>query len=223
MRREQYVGPWLPEPLAQATADPLQQSELIDSLSMAFLVLLESLSPLERAVFLLSEVFEYDHAEIARIVEKSPVNCRQILRRARRHLAERQPRFRSSRSHSEKLVARFLQACSGGDLEGLLAVLAPEVTLVGDGGGKVAATLRPLQGAARVARFFVALRRRVGHFTLVPTVINGQPGIAFLVAGNLHSAMTFDIAEAGIRTIYGVRNPDKLQRFAQSLGMPLPH
>ncbi|MBW4699849.1 MAG: hypothetical protein KME03_18515 [Aphanocapsa lilacina HA4352-LM1] len=95
VRRERYVGPWLPEPLGHVPADPLQQSELADSLSMAFLVLLENLSPLERAVFLLSDVFEYDHAEIARIVDKSPVNCRQILRRARRHLAERQPRFRS--------------------------------------------------------------------------------------------------------------------------------
>jgi RNA polymerase sigma-70 factor (ECF subfamily) len=215
VQREQYMGPWLPEPLMAHQDDPAIQVERNDSLSMAFLVVLERLSPLERAVFLLREVFEYDYDEIAQIVAKSPANCRQILRRSRQHLAAQHPRFPVSQQQQEQLTAKFLEASQQGNLQGLLSLLTQDVTLWSDGGGKVAAALKPLHGAAKVARFLIAVRRKwlaqsVSHVVQ----FNGQPGIVNIVDGRVDSVITFDIAEGQIRAIYSVRNPEKLKRIS---------
>ena len=162
VRREAYVGTWLPEPLVAdegrapqpaAAPDPAERAELADSLSMAFLVILESLAPVERAVFLLREVFGYDYAEVARIVGKSEQNCRQIFARARQHIGDRRPRFESSRAQGEELARRFFAAAAGGEMDALLELLAPDVVFVGDGGGKALAVKEPVHGQVRVARF----------------------------------------------------------------------
>jgi RNA polymerase sigma-70 factor (ECF subfamily) len=217
VRCERYVGPWLPEPLAaRLPTDPMLQVELADSLSTAFLVMLENLTPLERAVFLLHEVFDYGHIEIGRFLGKSPANCRQILKRARNRLAGHRPRLCVSHQTTEQTVIRFLDVCSGGDLDGLLSVLAEGVTFCSDGGGKVAATLRPLVGARKVARFLLAIRRRLAGFALRTLALEGQIGVVIFANGNLDSVLTFEVDEEGIQAIYSVRNPDKLHHFTQN-------
>ncbi|HWN00737.1 MAG TPA: RNA polymerase sigma factor SigJ, partial [Streptosporangiaceae bacterium] len=161
VRRESYVGAWLPEPLlADPDPDPAERAEMSDSLSMAFLVLLESLTPTERAVFLLHEVFGYDYKEIAGITGKSETNCRQILARARHHVDDGKPRFDASREQREEVARRFFAATEGGDMTALLELLAPDVVMVGDGGGKAWATAQPISGAERVARLLFGLYRR---------------------------------------------------------------
>ncbi|URD53855.1 RNA polymerase sigma factor SigJ [Chroococcidiopsis sp. CCNUC1] len=215
VRREQYVGPWLPEPIAtQQTNDPATYVELADSLSMAFLVVLERLSPLERAVFLLREVFDYDYDEIAQMVGKTPANCRQILRRSRQHIAVSHPRFPVSHQQQEQITTKFLEASNEGNLSGLLALLAKDVTFWSDGGGKVAAALKPLQGAMKVARFLLAIRSKwlSGAVTRI-VEINGQPGIITLMGDRIHSVTTFDIVDGYIQSIYTMRNPEKLKRL----------
>jgi RNA polymerase sigma-70 factor (ECF subfamily) len=215
VQREQYVGPWLPEPImTQQTDDPAAQVELADSLSIAFLVVLERLSPIERAVFLLREVFDYNYDEIAQMVGKSPANCRQILRRSRQHIAAQRPRFPVSHQQQEQITAHFLQASTQGDLQGLMALLAKDVTYWSDGGGQVAAALKPLQGAMKVARFLLALRSKWLSTSVVHVIeINGQPGMIALVDGCIHSVTTFDIVDGYIQSVYTVRNPEKLKRL----------
>lgn len=215
VRREQYVGPWLPEPLlTQQTDDPAEQVELADSLSMAFLVMLERLSPIERAVFLLREVFEYDYPEIAQIVGKSAENCRQILRRSRQHLATERPRFPVSPQHQEQITAQFLDASTQGSLQGLLTLLAPDVTFYSDGGGRVAAALKPLHGSMKVARFLLAIQRKWLPAASADLIeINGQPGIMLRAESDIHSVMTFEIVDGYIQTIYSIRNPEKLKQL----------
>ena len=215
VRREQYVGPWLPEPMVTAkAADPMAMAELSDSLSMAFLVLLERLSPLERAVFLLREVFDYDYEAIGRMVEKSPANCRQIARRARQHLALEKSRFQTTPQQQEQLTQQFMQAFSQGELQGLLDLLTDDVTVWSDGGGKAIAALKPIHGAQKVARFLRAIHRRAHKLGVVPqatrVVVNGQAGVVYAAAGQVESVMTLDVVDAQIQTIYFVRNPDKL-------------
>lgn len=217
IQREQYVGPWLPEPIViEKSADPIALAELSDSLAMAFLVLLERLTPVERAVFLLREVFDYDYGEIGRMVEKSPTNCRQIARRARRHIALEKSRFQATPQRQEQLTQRFMQAFSQGDLPGLLEVLADDVTVWSDGGGKVTAMLKPLHGAQKVAGCLRALHRRAVKLDCVPQAelvqVNGQPGIVYSVAGVVDSVATLEVADNRIQSIYFVRNPDKLKR-----------
>lgn len=213
VRREQYVGPWLPEPLL-THQDPAEQIELADSLSMAFLVMLERLSPIERAIFLLREVFEYDYSEIAQIVDKSPENCRQILRRSRQHLANEHPRFPVLPQQQEQITAQFLAASTQGNLQDLLTLLAKDVTFWSDGGGQVAAALKPLQGAMKVARFLLAIQQK-----WLPTAsahlieINGQSSILIRSGSEIHNMMTFEIVKGYIQTIYSVRNPEKLKRL----------
>src|SRR6516225_4924578 len=167
VRRESYVGAWLPEPLladapvgSKAEPDPAERAEMSDSLSMAFLVLLESLTPTERAVFLLHEVFGYDYQEIAEITGKSEPNCRQIFARARHHIHEGKPRFEASREQRDEVARRFFDAVSGCDLSRLLDLLAPDVAVIGDGGGKGRALREPMHGPQRVARFLRGLYRR---------------------------------------------------------------
>ena len=210
-RREEYIGSWLPEPLP---TDPAPDAATLDeSLSMAFLVLLESLNPTERAVFLLREVFDYDYGEISYLVDKSEENCRQIARRARQSVAARRPRFESSPEQEERLMGSFLEACFGGDMEGLLALLSEDVTLWSDGGGKTRAALNPIHGADKVARFFSGiLRKAPPGFVVRRASINGRPGlIGYFEDGRPQSVATFDVAEGSIRAIRLVVNPEKLR------------
>ncbi|NJO42473.1 MAG: RNA polymerase sigma-70 factor [Cyanobacteria bacterium CRU_2_1] len=217
VRREQYVGSWLPEPImTQSTNDPATQVELADSLSMAFLVVLERLSPIERAVFLLRDVFEYDYDEIAQMVGKSPANCRQILRRSRQHITAQRPRFPVSRQQQEQVTAQFLEASTQGNLHGLLSLLAKDIIFWSDGGGQVTAVLKPLHGAMKVARFLLAIRRKWLSTSVAQIIeVNGQPAIITLVDGCIHSIVSLDIVGHSIQSIYSVRNPDKLKRVSQ--------
>src|SRR4051794_17505315 len=219
VRREAYVGPWLPEPLlTRAGADPdvdlVGEVELADDLSMAFLLVLERLSPTERAVFLLREAFDYTFAEIAEVVDKTPDNCRQIAARARRHVIAARPRFEPSREAREDLAARFLAAARDGDLDGLVAMLAEDAVFTGDGGGKATAFPEPLVGATRVAHALRALFRqgaRAGGVTVSPTEVNGQPGwVAREADGAVIVVMTLDIAAGRVTGIRSIVNPDKL-------------
>ena len=213
-RREQYVGPWLPEPLATVEDSEATDAVALDeTLSMAFLVLLESLTPVERAVFLLREVFDYDYAEIASLVGKSEDNCRQISRRARRSVAARRPRFESSPEQEERLLGNFLEACMSGDMESLLALLSEDATLWSDGGGKTRAALNPIYGADRVARFFSGILRKAPSGLVVRWAsINGRPGfIGYFEDGSPQSVTTFDVAKGTIRAIRIVVNPEKLR------------
>lgn len=218
VRREQYVGPWLPEPLVVSGPDKGAEElvERYESISMAFLVLLESLSPVERAVFLLREVFAYDYPEVARIVEKSEANCRQIARRARERISAGRPRFSADRERGERLLARFVDACTGGDLAGLEGVLAADITLWSDGGGKVQAALNPIHGANNVARFLLGiLRRTPADVSARFAVINGGPGLIVSVAGHVQSVLAFDVGDDAIQAIRVVVNPEKLGRVGE--------
>jgi RNA polymerase sigma-70 factor (ECF subfamily) len=219
VRRETYVGEWLPEPLvASAADDPSQAAETADSLSHAFLVLLESLSPEQRAAFLLREVFDEPYARIAEIVGTSEQNARQLATRARRHVAERRPRFEASREQRDALADRFFAAAVEGDLDGLEALLAEDVVMHGDGGGKVPALARALHGRARVARTLSkgwrGIIARIGGVSLRRTDVNGQPGALILdPEGKLIGVMVLDIAEDRVQSVSSIVNPDKLQHL----------
>ena len=219
-QREVYVGPWLPEPLVTGPSterrDPV---ELAESLSMAFLVLLERLSPIERAVFLLHEVFDFEYAEIARVVDKTEANCRQILARAKKHVGASRQRFEVTPAEADRLVQHFTQAAQAGDMNGLLALLADDITLWADGGGKVpGAALKPVHGATPVARFAIGVVRRVvpAGSVIRPAEINGQPGFIAYVAGQPLAALVLAIREGRIHTIYAIGNPDKLKSLPGS-------
>jgi len=216
VRRETYVGEWLPEPLVtDAADDPAHQAEMADSLSLAFLVLLESLSPEQRAVLLLRDAFDYGYGEIASIIGKSEDNARQLAARARRHVEERKPRFEASRRQRDELARRFFAAAQGGDLAGLESLLADDVVLHGDGGGKVPALARSLHGRGRVARTLLAWARqgeRIAGAAFRLVEVNGQPG-ALLLDGERHviGVMALDIADGQIQTVRSIVNPDKLR------------
>ncbi len=225
VRRESYVGTWLPEPVL--TDEAPQHAETADSLSMAFLVLLESLTPVERAVFLLREVFEYDYDEIATIVEKSEENCRQIAVRARRQIEAKKPRFEASRKRREELARRFFEAVSEGDTDELIALLAADVVAYGDGGGKAPALPRPVYGVERVARLLIASTRfgaeRMGLRGMRPATINGQPGALFFdVEGRPLGAITLDIADDKVQTVRAISNPEKLGHLGTFSNRPAP-
>ncbi len=214
VRREQYVGEWLPEPLlTDPYEDPARSAELGDSVSMAALLLLERLSPLERAVFVLREVFAYDFADVAAAVGRSEAACRQLLVRARRHMDSGQPRFEPDRRARDELAARFFGAFRNGDVEGLREALAADVELVGDAGGKAPALGRVVVGADRVARLLASLFPRLARIdaTLEQCEVNGQPG-AILRDREGKVAYTFalDVLGGQIQTIRSVGNPDKL-------------
>jgi RNA polymerase sigma-70 factor, ECF subfamily len=217
VRRESYVGAWLPEPLlADPDSDPAERAEMSDSLSMAFLVLLESLTPTERAVFLLHEVFGYDYKEIAGITGKSETNCRQILVRARHHVDDGKPRFDASREQRDQVARRFFEAAGGGDLSGLLELLAPDVVMVGDGGGKAWATAQPVSGAERVARLLFGLYRRAPKMgvRVEPAYVNGQPGaVTYDPQDRIVNVFALDIADGRVQTIRSILNPDKLHHL----------
>jgi RNA polymerase sigma-70 factor (ECF subfamily) len=211
-KRETYVGSWLPEPLV--TEEPTDSVELAESLSMAFLVLLERLAPVERAAYLLHEVFDFEYAEIARVLDKTEANCRQLVTRARKRIGSPHARFEADPAQAKRLVERFTEASFAGDLEGLIALLAEDITLWGDGGGKVpGGARRPVHGASNVARLALGFLRRLvpQEITVRPTEINGQAGFVAYVSGRPLSAVIFDIRDGRIQTIYAIGNPDKLQ------------
>jgi RNA polymerase sigma-70 factor (TIGR02957 family) len=218
VRRETYVGEWLPEPLVtSADDDPAHQAEMADSLSLAFLVLLESLSPEQRAVFLLRDVFDEPYDRIAEIVGTSEQNARQLSTRARRHVQERRPRFEASREQREQLATRFFAAAQEGDLQGLEELLAHDVVFHGDGGGKAPAAARAVHGRASVARLLIAGLRalaRFGGFALRREEVNGQPGALFFDReGRLISVTILDIADGQIQGVSAIVNPDKLRHL----------
>lgn len=201
-QREEYIGPWLPEPLIME--QPSDTAVLAESLSMAFLVLLETLSPVERAAFLLREVFDYEYDEIAKIMEKSEANCRQLVKRAKEHLADRRPRFNASKEQHQQILSQFAQACLNGDMNGLLSLLANDVISYSDGGGKATAATKPLYGPDKVARFWLGITGQFGE-------ANGQPAILGYVNGKPYSISILHIADGRVQGIYNVLNPDKLK------------
>jgi RNA polymerase sigma-70 factor (ECF subfamily) len=206
----------LPEPVV---VDETAAAEQADSLSLAFLVLLEELTPLERAAYLLHDIFGYSFEEVAQSLGRSPAACRQLGARARRHVDERRQRFDADLRHGRELTDRFLAACATGDLSGLLALLSDDVVLWTDGGGKVRAALRPIIGPHRASRFLINIARRNPLGEPRPVVLNGQPATVFVRDG----ALAFDIRDGLIVGIRAVNNPDKLERLnAQVLGVPLP-
>src|SRR5918994_5366959 len=211
------TGEWLPEPLVgSADEDPARKAEMADSLSLAFLVLLESLSPEQRAAFLLREVFDEPYDRIAEIVGTSEQNARQLAARARRHVEERRPRFEATREQREELATRFFAAAEEGDLEGLEALLAHDVVLRADGGGKAPALARAVHGRARVARMLTTGLRALIRFGITSRreEVNGQPGAVFIDReGSLVSVMILDIAEGQIQGVNSIINPDKLRHL----------
>jgi RNA polymerase sigma-70 factor (ECF subfamily) len=220
VRRERYVGEWLPEPIITDSGDdPAQHAEMADSLSMAMLVLLESLSPEQRAVLLLHDVFDYGYAEVAKIVGKKEDNVRQLASRARQHVDSRRPRFQSSKEQQQELAQKFLAAARDGDLAGLEALLSHDVVLTGDGGGKVPALARSLSGRSRVARTMVnwlKLGVRIPGASMRLVEVNGGPGALFLDGDErLISVLSLDIADGQIVGIRSVVNPEKLAHLGR--------
>ena len=208
-RRETYVGPWLPEPIV---TDSRPED---DSVSMALLVTLESLNPVERAVFLLHDVFDYGYDEIAEIVGKSRENCRQLAVRARRHVEAHRPRFEPSREQREALAARFFEAIREGDVDGLVELLAEDAVATGDGGGKAAARRTPLHGGAKIARFMVGLMRLAEResYEFDFCEVNGRPGALIRQHGQVVSALSLEIADGRVTEFLSVANPDKLRHL----------
>jgi RNA polymerase sigma-70 factor (TIGR02957 family) len=211
VRRERYVGPWLPEPLL-TEPDSSQGAELAESVSMAMLVVLETLSPLERAVFLLHDVFGYTHGEIASIVDKPETAVRQTATRARAHVAARRPRFDADASLRWRAAQRFREVCAGGDLAALLDLLAPDVVAWADGGGKVSAARRPLVGADHVGRWLLGVVGKVEGLDVTTAWINGEPGLLATATGVPVGSISLDLDEDGrICALRLVVNPDKLR------------
>jgi RNA polymerase sigma-70 factor (TIGR02957 family) len=211
-RRESYVGPWLPEPVltADMALGPLDTAEQRDAVSMAFLLLLERLTPPERAVFVLREAFGYSHREIGAILDLTETNCQQLHHRARRHLAEDRPRFDPSSAERTRIARRFLAAARSGDLTGLQELLAADVVSWADGGGRTNAARKPVRGAERVARYLARLSRGLPDLEIVETEVNGQPGVLVIVGGELVLVIVLEITDGHVSTIRLVANPEKL-------------
>jgi RNA polymerase sigma-70 factor (ECF subfamily) len=213
-QRESYFGPWLPEPLLDDdTGDVESAAETADSLSMAFLILLETLSPVERAVFLLHDVFGFDYPEIATVVEKTEPNCRQVASRARRRVHDEKPRFEASRGQRDRLARQFFAACQGQDLNGLVDLLAGDAVFYGDGGGKGTGLNRPIHGRDTIVAMLLAWFRQAERLgvRVEPAWFNGQPGATIHDAeGRLVNVMTLDILGGAVQAVRSVINPDKL-------------
>ncbi|GHF40526.1 RNA polymerase sigma-70 factor (ECF subfamily) [Amycolatopsis bartoniae] len=220
-RKESYVGPWLPEPLLTAP-DVAEDAELAESVSMALMLVLETLSPTERAVFVLREVFDIGYDEIAAAVGKSPAAVRQIAHRARQHVDARRPRAAVSAAETREALESFRRALETGNLQGLLDVLAPDVVLVSDGGGVKQAALRPITGADRVVRFVAGLiGRKPETLTGEHTVVNGNPALVLRLDGEIDGIMAVRTEEDRISGLYYVRNPEKLSRVAAETRLTL--
>jgi len=223
-RRESYVGPWLPEPILTGR-DVAEDVALAESVSMAMLVVLETLSPLERAVFVLREAFGMPYAEIGEVIGRNEEAVRQLARRARDHVQERRVRYDADETEQRRVTERFLEAASGGDLEALMGVLAPGVTLVADGGGRALAPRRPVRGAEKVARFLLAVAteermarflRSVGNEPVAADLrvhvapVNGGPGVVITSQGRPITVLVLDVSDSSVQTIHLVANPEKL-------------
>jgi RNA polymerase sigma-70 factor (TIGR02957 family) len=222
-RRESYVGPWLPEPILTDT-DVAEDVALAESVSMAMLVVLETLSPLERAVFVLREAFGMPYTEIGEVIGRKEEAVRQLARRARDHVQERRTRFEADQTEQHRVTEHFLEAASSGDLEALMGVLAPGVTLVADGGGRALAPRRPVRGAEKVARFLLAVATEeksarflesigaepVADLRVYPAQVNGGPGVVITSQGRPVSALLLDVADGAVQTIHLVASPEKL-------------
>jgi RNA polymerase sigma-70 factor (TIGR02957 family) len=223
--REEYVGPWLPEPLvADDRPGPERSMALAESVTLAFMVLLETLTPEERAVFLLREVFEHDYADIAAMLDTTPANCRQLFHRAKERIADKRPRFQGAAAAKRPLIDRFVQAMREGDAEAFTHVLAADVGFWSDGGGKVLAARRPVHGRDAVANMLAGFRRSasaggvdLATVSLDVADVNGEPAMLMRLAGRLDSVYTFTIEDDGISAIRVVRNPDKLQYLERQL------
>src|SRR6516165_1092334 len=227
-RREAYIGPWLPEPLLTAAGpDAAERAELAESVSVAMLVVLESLTPEERAVFVLREVFGFGYEEIGAALGRSSPAVRQLAHRAREHVQARRPRFDVDRNQQREVTERFLAAAGGGDIEGLMSVLAPDVTLLTDGGGKARAALRPITGASKVARFLVAIASRpymgieISEISLEAAEINGSLGTLITGGGRAIAALTMTVSGGRVTAIQLLANPDKLTAITAGRTLPL--
>jgi RNA polymerase sigma-70 factor, ECF subfamily len=219
VRRERYVGTWLPEPLVtEPEPADARHAATADSLSLAFLVLLESLGPVQRAVFLLREVFDYGYDEIAAVVGKSPDNCRQVAVRARRQVEAKKPRFEASRRKRQELARRFFEAVEADDIKGLVRLLADDVVVYGDGGGKAPASLRPVSGRERVVQLLGQFKPQwlqgLGVRSICYAEVNGQPGALYLGPdGQPVAVVSVDIADDLVQTLHTITNPDKLRHL----------
>lgn len=215
-RGETYVGPWLPEPyltdFGDTAPDTAEQVVLTDSVSLAVLVVMESLSPLERAVFVLREAFGYPYSDIAAMLDRGEPAVRQLAARARKHVEERRPRYDVDPARRRDLTERFLAAAAGGDLEGLMKLLAPDVRLVGDSGGKSRAPLRVLESADKVGRFLAGITRKgIQDFSVRLLELNGGPAVLVLAGGRPDAVFQLDVVDGWVQTVYIIRNPDKLR------------
>jgi len=216
VKREQYIGEWLPEPIATDTASPADALNKAETISVAFLVVLETLSPPERAVFILREVFDYDYKDIADILDKSESACRQIFSRAKKHIHDNRPRFDATPETHTRLVNHFITALQEGDITKITNALAQDATLVSDGGGKVAAATRPLHGRDKILRFLLGLHKRAMdmgvNYENIPIMLNGEQGLIsrMIPSGEIIFAATFEVHQEQIITLRLMRNPDKL-------------
>ncbi|WP_407939652.1 RNA polymerase sigma-70 factor [Nocardioides anomalus] len=217
-RRESYVGPWLPEPLL-TSPDVAEDVELADSVSTAMLLVLETLGPTERAVFVLREVFDLPYEEIAAAVDKTPAAVRQIAHRARSHVDARRPRVETDRAERDAVTRRFMAAVATGDLQGLMDVLAPDVVLITDGGGIKKAALRPIEGADKVLRFLTAVFPDDVEARAEPVLVNGHVGVRLLADDVLDTVATWRIDDGLVTGLYFVRNPAKLGRVDEEVGL----
>jgi RNA polymerase sigma-70 factor (ECF subfamily) len=224
-RQQEYYGVWLPEPLVESSAPAADENAaMADSVTMAFMVMLETLSPVERAVFLLREVFDYDYDAISEIVGKSEANCRQIVRRAKAELHERPTTEPIPDSRARLLAENFLTVAATGATEDLMALLTEDAVLYSDGGGKVVAAGRPIESRDHVTRFLVGIRRgRPADMTMQVTWINGRPGAITMSQGQVTNAITFDFEGDRVQTIYIIRNPDKLAALTRNLDLKGQH
>ena len=209
MQRERYVGPWLPEPVVTEGT----KVEMAESLTMAFLVLLESLTPVERAAFLLHEVFDYDYTEIADMIGKTEASCRQMVHRAKERITTRRRRFEPSQEETERITSQFLKTAQDGDVAGLMALFADDAVMISDGGGKVRAALNPVRGPSAIARFVMGVLKKIESLspTYSLTEINGQPAFVTSISGENISAAILDIQDGLVQKMFIVANPDKLR------------
>jgi RNA polymerase sigma-70 factor (ECF subfamily) len=212
-RKETYVGPWLPEPLVEMEPPADRAAEVAENVSLALMHVLERLTPVERAAYLLRQVFNFGYGEISDILEKTEANCRQIVSRAETRVHEGRPRIEADREEVSRLSEQFLHACSTGDLDGIVKLLTDDAVMVSDGGGKALAALRPIIGSDPIARFFHGIFKKTPEGTLFQRVlINGQPGFLVIIDGQPSHVMTFELDNGRIKEILIIRNPDKLAR-----------
>lgn len=214
-RKETYVGPWLPEPYVDPEASADRATEVAETVSLALMHVLERLSPVERAAYLLREVFDFDYSEISNILEKTEANCRQIVSRADERVHAERPRFEASHDEVARMSERFLSACATGDYDGLVRLLSDDVVMLSDGGGKASAALRPIEGSDKVARFWLGIFKKVpADGRAERALINGQPGLLLYLGSKLETVISLDVVDGRIRGMLVMRNPDKLERVA---------